>query len=222
MQNRMASKLVELRNKRGLSQKQLAKKLGLSEGFIKDVELGRKILNENIIAKISKLFNEDLDSGFISAEDEAEELRKHVETPEKALSKAKDVWTNAFSSVIKKVPIYDYNMNKPLGSIDMPIVSNKVDGHNPDKVMFLKIEDDSMLGMRINEGDLAFSIINSNIENNGIYFLQHGEERVVRQVKLLDSNKVLLISQRGTLRTETVSKKNIKILARLLWFRINL
>lgn len=222
MDNRIGKKIAEIRAKENLSQKQLAKKLGVAENFIKDVELGRKIINENLIDKISKLYNVNFQEGLDDDSSDEDNFKRFKETPDKALKKANDVWTNAFSSVIKKVPIYDYSMTKPLGAIDMPILDNKVEGYNQDKVMFLKIEEDSMLSMRIHCDDLAFALVNSNIENNGIYFIQRGDERLIRQIKILDSEKILLISHKGALRTETVSKKEIKVLAKLLWLKVTL
>lgn len=222
MQNRVGSKIVSIREKHKLSQKQLGKKLGVSESFIKDVELGKKILNEALINKLTKLFKDDMQEDYINVEAGFEDSEPERETPTGALKKVNEVWSDAFSSVIKKVPIYDYSMMKPLGAIDMPVVSNKIEGFSIDKVMFLKIEEDEMLSMRIHSGDLAFSFVTSEIENNGIYLVEYGNERVVRQIRHLDHEKLLLISQRGRLTTDSVNKKEVKILARLIWLRVQL
>lgn len=220
MDNRVGKKIAEIRATQNVSQKQLAKKLGVAEGFIKDVESGKKIINENLIDRIAKLYNVDFQQGL--NESIEEDVKEYKQNPEKALEKAKDVWTNAFDSVIKKVPIYDYSMTKILGNIDMPIVDNKVEGYSQDKVVFIKIEEDSMLSMRIHSDDLAFSLINSNIENNGIYFIELNGERIIRQIKILDGEKLLLISHKGAIRTEAISKKEVKILAKLIWLKIKL
>lgn len=222
MDNRIGKKIAEIRNSQKLTQKQLAKKLGVAENFIKDVELGKKIMNESLIDKVSKLYNVDFQQGLGDDDTDEVDKKKFRESPQKALEKANDVWTNAFGSLIKKVPVYDYSMTKALASIDMPVVDNKVEGYGQDKVMFLKVEEDSMLSMRIHCDDLAFSLINSNIENNGIYFIERGDERIIRQIKVLDSEKLLLVSHKGALRTETVNKKEIKVLAKLLWLKIKL
>ncbi len=44
--SRVSDKIKEARLKKGLTQKQLAKKLGVAENFINEVESGRKIINE--------------------------------------------------------------------------------------------------------------------------------------------------------------------------------
>lgn len=220
MDNRVGKKISEIRATQNISQKQLAKKLGVAEGFIKDIESGKKIINESLIDRISKLYNVDFQEGFNDSMDE--QVKEYTQNPEVAIEKAKDVWTNAFDSVIKKVPIFDYSMTKMLGNINMPIVDNKVEGYSQDKVIFLKIEEDSMLSMRIHCDDLAFALINSNIDNNGIYFIERNGERIIRQIKILDGNKLLLISHKGAIRTEAISKKEVKVLARLLWLKIKL
>lgn len=222
MQNRVGSKILSIREKNKLSQKQLAKKLGVSESFIKDVELGKKILNEALINKLTKLFKEDMQEDYINVEAGFEDNEPIKESPTEALKKVNEVWSDAFSSVIKKVPIYDYSMKKPLGSIDMPVMSNKIEGFSVDKVMFLKIEEDEMLSMRIHSGDLAFSFVTSEIQNNGIYLVEYGNERVVRQIRNLDHEKLLLISHRGKLSTDSVNKKEVKVLAKLIWLKVQL
>ncbi|MEL7598249.1 MAG: helix-turn-helix transcriptional regulator, partial [Clostridiaceae bacterium] len=44
--SRIGDKIKEVRLSSKLTEKQLAKKLGVAESFIKDVELGRKVANE--------------------------------------------------------------------------------------------------------------------------------------------------------------------------------
>ena len=52
--SRVGDKIKEARIKNGLSQKALAKKLGVAEKFINEVELGRKIAQESFIDKATK------------------------------------------------------------------------------------------------------------------------------------------------------------------------
>jgi len=66
--SRVAEKIKSLRLEAGMSQKALAKKLGVAESFINDVELGRKIINENMIKRISKIFNKDINDISMSVE----------------------------------------------------------------------------------------------------------------------------------------------------------
>ena len=64
--SRIGEKIKNLRNKKGLTKKQLSKKLGVSESFINDIELGRKIINESLMSKLTKVLGEDLNDLTLS------------------------------------------------------------------------------------------------------------------------------------------------------------
>ncbi|WP_050606258.1 helix-turn-helix transcriptional regulator [Clostridium niameyense] len=219
--SRVSEKIKEARNKKGLTQKQLAKKLGVSEKFISEVELGKRIINQNIMNRISKILGEDINDITMSFEEKIlQESTKKTSNPNN--TKVKEVWNDALSSVLKSVPVYNYNLRNIITTKQLPIIGNKVEGLNHDKVIYLKIQDDDMIGFRIGKGDLAFSYITHEIENNGIFLIEIENERVIRQVKRLDSNKLLLINNKGELRTKTVNFKEVKIIAKLIKIEITL
>lgn len=226
--SRAGEKLKNLREQLGLNQKQLAKKLGVAENFINEVEQGRKILNDVLINKISKLAGKDMNDINMSIEEDAarEEIDVRSEsvrvnrtpvtkTSNKELPQVNDVWSNALSSVLKSVAVYKYDLKAVVGSKQLPVISNKIEGYAQDKVIYLQIEDDDMMGFRIGKGDLALAHLTHEVENNSICLVDYNSERAVRQIKKLDSSKVLLISNRGSLRTETAYIKDINIIARL-------
>lgn len=212
--SRVGIKIKEARLSTGMTEKQLAKKIGVSESFIKEVESGRKVINESVMQKISKVLDKDLNDITMSFETEIFAKEEIVE-PKKTIEKVNDVWNDAFSSVLKTVPIYGYDLNKVLGGRQMPIMNNKIEGYAKDKVLFLEIEDDDMVGYRIAKGDIAFGHIVHEVENNSICLIEKSGERYIRQIKKLDSSKLLLISNRGSVRTETVGVKEIKVLMKL-------
>lgn len=228
--SRIGESIKNLRTKKGLSQKQLAKKIGVAESFVNEIELGRKVINEATIARISKVLGEDLNDINMFSEDMAEE--KNVTTEKKVLpsftqsSKKKEevneVWGNAFGNILKDVPLYNYNMNKVLDKIQLPIVGNKVKGFAIDKVFFLKIEDNDMSGFRILKDDIAFCHNINDVINNSFIFIEHKGERKVRQIKRLDGNKFLLISNSGAVTTETVTKNEIKLIGKLEYVELKL
>ena len=113
-------------------------------------------------------------------------------------------------------------MDKIIATKQLPVVSNKVEGLAKDKVFYLKIEDNDMSGFRIMKEDLALAFSTQEFEKEGIYFIEYNDKRVVRQIKKLDIDKLLLIGNKGSLVTETVALKNIKILARLIRLEISL
>lgn len=227
--SRVGEKIKEARLKNGISQKELAKKLGVAEKFINEIEMGRKVAQEAFIEKAAKVLKTDLNDVSMVVTDEAlQEERKNLrETSSnnynKKLEKEKDeVWTNAFSSVLKNVPVYDYSLKSLKGHREMPIHSNKIEGYTQDKVLFIEIQDDEMSGFRILKGDLAFAYLTKKVENNGIFLVDYKGKRAIRQIKVLGNSKVLLVSNAGSLLTETMEIRDIGIIAKLKRLEINL
>ncbi|ERI94511.1 DNA-binding helix-turn-helix protein [Clostridiales bacterium oral taxon 876 str. F0540] len=224
--SRAGEKLKNIREQLGLSQKQLAKKLGVAESFVNEVEMGRKILNESLINKLSKLVGKDINDISMSIEEDVSNEKVDVKPSmvkvnktsslkgsSKELSEINDVWSDALSSVLKTVPIYKYDLKQTVGLKQLPVVSNKVEGYALDKVLYLEIEEDDMIGFRIAKGDIAFAHLTHEAPNNTICLVDYNSERCIRQIKKLDSNKVLLISNKGSVRTETAYAKDINIIA---------
>lgn len=213
--SRVGDRIKQVRESKGISQKQLGKKIGVAESFINEVEMGKKVLNEKFLEKISKVLGEEIEDTSISfqSDEPVEERKPNLLRPNE--EKVKEVWNDAFSSVLKNVAIYKYDLAKAIGIKQMPVISNKVEGYAQDKVLFLEIENDDMIGFRICSGDMAFAHLTHEIENNSFSLVDYNGERVLRQIKKLDGNKVLLISNRGTVRTDTVQNKEIKVIARL-------
>ncbi|PRR83261.1 anaerobic benzoate catabolism transcriptional regulator [Clostridium vincentii] len=220
--SRVGEKIKEEREKAGISQKALGKKLGVSDKYVNEVETGRKVPQENFIDRVAKLLKVDLNDISMIATDEGlmEERKqdKYVEKEQKnqprILGKASDVWTDAFSSVLKKVNIYEYSLEKVLGERELPIYSNKVEGYPADKVLYIKISDNDMSGFRIMKGDIAFAHLVKDV-NNGIFLVEEKEKRVIRQIKLIGNSRALLINNEGTVVTETVELNNINVIAKL-------
>ncbi len=227
----VGERIKQGRNAKGMTQKQLAKKLGVAENYINDVENGRKVVEEKFIERVGKVLGGDLAEMTTLFDNIAYEERKASETSFKSQVTGKtnkdketinEVWNNAFSSVLKSVGIYNYDLNKPIGKKELPIISNKIEGYAQDKVLYLKIENDDLLGFRVCQGDLAFANLTSEIENNRIHLIDINGQRVVRQLKKLDSNKVLIISNKNMVRTETAHPKDIKVIAKLNTLEIQL
>ena len=219
--SRVGQRLGEARIKKGITQKALAKKIGVNEKFINDVECGRKIINEAMIAKISKILGVDLnDISMVVTDEQLKRESKEVIT-NKTYSKpikpkeVDETWNMAFGSVLKNVPIYDYNLNKNKGFKELAVHSNKIDGYPQDKVCFIEIENNDMTGFRIFQGDIAFINLTKEIQNNSICLLESNGKRIVRQIKVIDSTKVLLVSNDGRALTSTVYKKDINIIGKL-------
>jgi len=222
--SRIGMQINQLRTKKGMTQKQLANKVGVSEKYINEVESGRKIINDMLIKKISKALDVKLSESLIY-DDKPCEIKNESNKAIKANNSSnttQEVWNDAFSSVLKEVPIYKYSLDKPIKTRLLPVVSNKIEGYSKDKVFFVEIEDDEMIGFRIAKGDIAFCYRTHEIGKNGTYLIEYNGKRHIRQIKRLDSNKILLISNKNNLVTDTISIKEILVLAKLIKLEINL
>lgn len=224
--SRIGDKIKEARLKANIPQKALAKKLGVSEKYINEVEMGRKVAQESFINKASKLLNVDLNDVSMLAADEELMEEKRIERESKPNikkdNKSNEVWENAFSSVLKNVPIYDYELRNVKGHKELPIHSNKVEGYPQDKVIYLEISDDEMSGFRMLKGDLVFGHLVTELNQSGFYLVNYNGKTKIREIRRLDNSKVLLMSNRGSVMTETVEVRNIKVIAKLDRVEINL
>ena len=215
--SRVGERIKEAREKSGMTQKALAKKLGVAEKFVNEVETGRKIINESLISKVSTVLNTDLnDINMVVTDEELQkELKAEKQVRQTKPAEVNEVWNQAFGSVLKNVPIYDYSLAQVKGYKQLATASNKIDGHTANKVFYLKIENNDMTGYRIQENDLALCYSIKEIENNSICLVEFNGKRVIRQIKKLDNVKALLISNNGSMRTETANIKEVKSIAKL-------
>ena len=215
--SRVGERIKEAREKSGMTQKALAKKLGVAEKFVNEVETGRKIINESLISKVSKVLNTDLnDINMVVTDEELQkELKAEKQVRQTKPAEVNEVWNQAFGSVLKNVPIYDYSLAQVKGYKQLATASNKIDCHTANKVFYLRIENNDMTGYRIQENDLALCYSIKEIENNSICLVEFNGKRVIRQIKKLDNVKALLISNNGSMRTETANIKEVKAIAKL-------
>lgn len=228
--SRVGEKIKEARTKAGLTQKALGKKLGVSDKFINEVEMGRRVAQEGFIERAAKVLNTDLNDISMVVTDEvlmeerkvAEVTKKEKKVNAKVLGETSPVWTDAFSSVLKKVIIYDYSLKKELGSKELPIYSNKVEGYPADKVLYIKVEDNSMSRFRMMKDDIVFGHLVKEASNNGLFLIEYDNKRVIRQIKSLGGQKLLLIGNDGSAKTETIQMNEVKVIAKLERLEIQL
>lgn len=238
--SRIGQEINKVRLQKGMSLKQLAKKLGVSESFILDIETGKKIINDEMIGRVSKALDFELGPiGLFASEDKLAETEKGTRTVVVSKTAAtiaaqmkqqnqqqnqpvQEIWDDAFGNILKTVPVYDYRMDRLIDKKLLPIEKNKVEGFQKEKVFYLHIEDTDMSGFRIFKGDRAVSVLTSEIDNDGFYFVEYNGGRAVRQIKRLQADKLLLISNKGTLITETINSKELKVIAKVVKLEINL
>jgi transcriptional regulator with XRE-family HTH domain len=232
--SRLGQKVKEFRTKKGLTPKVLAKKAGVSESFILEVEEGRKILNDSLVNRLSKILGVNLNENgdfYASVMEETAE-RRTVSAPaaKSAASRVtagsaaaraaapsappSPIWEQAFSAVIKDVPVYDQNMSRVLFHKKLVIQDNKVEGIPMDKAFYIQIEDADRNTLKLNKGDLVFVQKVSELQKAGVYVIHYQDTIRICEVKPLNSSLLLLGSSRGTLATETANIKAVTVMGK--------
>ena len=222
--NRIAEKIQTARRKAGLSEKQLAKKCGLAASYIMQVETGKKIINEATADRILGALGEEI--VLVEASDLREEQQQPVRAKKPLQSASFTVepneqWANALEGVIKKYPIFESKTNKAVGMKELPIIGKKVEGHHPDKLLFVKASNNEVEALRIKNGDVVAVLKTKEIENNHIYLLEIGNQRMIRKVRK-ENNKVRLFKNHIDAGSELVSTADIKVIGKCMKVEISL
>lgn len=194
------------RLRQNLSLKQVAKKTGVSEKYLQEVEGGKRIIQDEQARRILKQIGSNQQAeGNFSLEDIAATVDLNTLAPptpapgKKTAAPAASsgpisgsIWLDALSDTMKRVPVYNRQM-KETGFKLMPIKDNKVEGAPADKVFYMEVFDKSMEGFRFYEGDLLFIIPTQSPVNEAFMLIEYEKKRLIRKVVLLDGAKVLLI-----------------------------
>lgn len=231
MMSRLGEAIRKYRTLKGMSPKDLAKKLGVAESYILDVEVGRRIVNDVQIERLSKILGVDLNSGlsFYFPEEESKSSKTAPPSPAPAPEKQPKTapppapqWEQAFSSVLKDIPVYNIQMTAVLDTRKLPVLKNKVEGYPPEKIFFVSVPDDSMAGFRLSRGDRVLIHTGGEASKSGLYLIEWKGEKMIRQLKPLDGRHMLLVSQDSSLHTQTVKADEITVIGRCVKAEIDL
>lgn len=224
--SRIGEKIKQARLKKNMQLKQLAKSCGVSESYLADVESGKKIINDSMIKKLSGILGVNLDEPFYREEEEKEEIvdihERHEIQKAQSHVPVSSEWQSAFSSIIKDIPVYDMEMTKVIEYKHLPVIDKKVEGYNPEKLMYIAVEDDTLTGFRIRKGDIVMVVQNPEMQGNGFHFIECDGQKVIRLVKRLGGDRLLLMSHGGDVRTEARGIKEIRIIGHCIKAEINL
>lgn len=237
--SRLGDLLRTERLRRNMTLKQVARLGGVSEGYLKDVEEGRRIIADDQARRILKKIGlkEHNEEGFtlddIAATVDLETVApkpaprptpqpRQTEKPaeseavyqsEKPVSGG--VWLDALTSVLKRVPVY----NAVLKEVDhrlLPIMDGRIEGAAPDKVFYLVAPDDSMRGFRILRDDLCLIVPSGSPIDGAVMLVEHNQHRYLRKVKKLDALNVLLQSYDREYAAETCALPDVNFLGRVV------
>jgi len=224
--SRVGRRINEERMKKGITPKQLGKKCGVAESYILEIESGKRILNDKLISQISKVLGVNLDDNIIDETPTKQDSRTDgnkntLQKPGVAPIKRSDVeplpqWELAFSNIIKQVPIYNIELTKIKGNRSFPIVDKKVEGYNPDKLIYIEAPDDSLNQYRILKGDRCLIYLNQEFISGGFHLVEYDQTKYLRKVKRLEGNNIQLIDGNKNDKSVIKNIKEVKILGRLI------
>lgn len=229
--SRLGDLLLLERTRQKLTRKQVAKKCGVSEGYLKDVEEGRRIIRDDEARRILKTlgtsrrneaeFSLDeiaatVDLGTLAPQTPAP-APKPAEPPRPAAPKSAEeqsgIWLDALSSVLKPVPVMNAGWIQVSRRM-VPVQDGKIEGAKPDRVVYFLAPDDSMRAMRIEKGDLVLVVPQNLPVDGAIMLVEYGAHRCLRRVKLLGNSNILLQSGDRDLDAQSVNVAEIKFVGR--------
>ncbi len=224
--------LIKLeRTRRGLTPKEVARKSGVSEGYLLDVEAGTRIIQDAQARRILKVMGAQApeESSFTlddiaATVDLQSALPQAARAVEKAAAakpdgKAADtnitgsIWLDALSGVLQHVPIYNAVM-KEVGSRLLPVTDGKVEGAPKDKVYYFKAPDDDMRGFRVHRGDLVLVVPASAPQDGAMMLIETPQGKMLRQIKLLPRFQAMLQKYDREFESEIVNIADLKVMGK--------
>ena len=199
------------RTRQGLTHKQVARKCGVSDKYLMEVENGTRIIADDQARRILKTMGmkEQTEADFtlddiaatVDLQSAVPQLTKAAETKKPAAKAepvaesdpgvAGSIWLDALSGVLKHVPVYNAVM-KEVGHRLLPITNGKIEGASPDKVFYFMAPDNGLRGFRIQRGDLVLVVPAQAAVDGAIMLLQTPQGRVLRKVKRVNDYQAML------------------------------
>ncbi len=224
--------LIKLeRTRRNLTPKAVAKKSGISERYLLEVEAGSRIIQDVQARRILKVMGAqapeetgftfddiastvDLQSGLQQAAPRptVKESGKQAKEPED-VNITGSIWVDALAGVLKHVPIYNAVM-KEVGSRLLPVTEGKIEGANKDSVYYFKAPDDQMRGFRIHRGDLVLMVPASAPQDDALMLVETAQGRLLRQIKLLPRFQAMLQWYDQAFESEIVNISDLKVVGK--------
>lgn len=197
------------RTRQGLTHKQVARKCGVSDKYLMEVEAGTRIIQDDQARRILKVmgmqqqteaeFSLDDIAATVDLQSAVPQLTRAVEKKEKQpVAEAKadpgvsgSIWLDALAGVLKHVPIYNAVM-KEVGHRLLPITNGKIEGASPDKVFYFMAPDNDLRGFRVQRGDIVLVVPAQAAVDGAIMLLQTPLGRVLRKVKRVNDYQAML------------------------------
>ena len=220
--SRLGDMIRSQRIKYNMTAKQLARKCGVSEAFVLEIESGKRIANDIIATRMLKAMgpvDEVMPNLDVQAAQEPQEPVRPapVAKKEKAPTlrpegEVSDAWKDALSGVIKRVPVLDQN-GKTVGHRMLAAPDGRIEGARAETVFYFAVPDDTMRTYRFLREDLLLCVPQTAIRHDAFMVVQLGQQRLVRRVRKVEGNKAELIWFDSAQRSQIVATSELKNLA---------
>jgi len=223
--SRLGDQIRQERTKQGLSAKALAKKCGMSESYITEVESGTRILNDASAERILKVL------GAAAAHNESFYEPETLRAAPKPAAPAQpssapavspnDAWKAAMSSIVRAVPILDI-ADKQVGNRSLPVEEGKIQGSAADKVFYLKVPDNALADWRICAGDLVLVLPEKEQQFGPLLYVTVQQSRMLCKLFKIQGNKVALQTPEGMQAAKVVKREEVHVLGRCVRLEVDL
>jgi transcriptional regulator with XRE-family HTH domain len=210
---RLGESIRTARNAQNMSAKALAKRTGVTEKFIIEVESGSRIINEETAKRILGALGsrEEMINAFSEPEGQKSGPVKKTPAP-KEKEQVSELWQNALGGILRKVPVMDMAQNIK-GYISMATEDGKLLGYPPDKVSYFIAPDNAMQGFRIRKDDRVLVVPAHEPIDGAVMLIEYGGERML--VKSARSGeRFTLMRYEHTLETLRSEGRDVKVLGR--------
>ncbi|MDD4080348.1 MAG: helix-turn-helix domain-containing protein [Eubacteriales bacterium] len=223
--SRLGDLIRQERVRRGLTPKGVARKCGVSEKFLLEIEAGTRIPRDDQAQRILKAMGAEApaQSGFtledIAATVDLQSALPRASEPKKKKGREQDkgvagsIWLDALSDVLQHVPVYNAVMHE-VGSRLLPVKDGKVEGAPKDKVFYFTAPDDAMRGFRVHRGDLVLVVPSKTAEDAAMVLLDTPQGKQLRLIKLLPRYQVMLQRYDSAFESEIVNMSDLHIVGR--------
>ncbi|MEN1759059.1 helix-turn-helix domain-containing protein [Anoxynatronum sibiricum] len=227
--NPIAEAIRKARLRAGMTEKMLAKKCGLAENYIKQVESGRKVIQEQAAQRILQVLGEETDvlqQGSHLRRDSGEneddrETENNRSTRNQAVKRdaslsiePNDQWTDALAHIIRRFPVENLATGKIVAQKELPVLGKKIEGVPWERVRFFQVADGQLQSLRIFKDDLVMVCETTEIINGKIHVIEVNGQKMIRKLSKDQQKKILLSTGSSGEVPTAVTEKQLKLIGR--------
>ncbi len=200
--NLIAEKIRQARMKAGMNEKMLAKRCGLSESYVKHVESGKKVINEQSAQRMLQVLGVESDilqQGSQTQESAPEEsvkkdhTNKREQQPVQHTIQPNAQWSDALAHIIKRFPVEELETGKVVGQKAVPLLGKKIDGCPWERLRLFRIQDSQLQHLRIMRNDIITVWEKTEVVNGRLYVTEINGRRMIRKLSK-QQNKQMAVS----------------------------